>query len=272
MRTSQMNGCAYCIDMHSKDARALGETEQRLYALDAWRETPFFDSRERAALAWTGAVTRIADGHAPDETFDEVKKHSPTRISPTLPSRSWPSMGGTACRLPSDPSPAGTLLAGQRRSAQGPPSAGQGVGVGTVPLGDSPGGTTSPERPIRQERSVAKSPRCSAGRTGGDIDRTYATIAHRSDSSGIAAAYELIGVPSSPPKIERYTSSGRMLGLSAVPVRRPSIRAEEARCPQRCACQRQPRCPGSRSPVRVRSRSLRQCTAHLRALGSVANR
>jgi AhpD family alkylhydroperoxidase len=75
MRASQMNGCAYCIDMHSKDARALGETEQRLYALDAWRETPFFDARERAALAWTEAVTRIADGHAPDETFDEVKKH-----------------------------------------------------------------------------------------------------------------------------------------------------------------------------------------------------
>ncbi len=75
MRASQMNGCAYCIDMHSKDARANGETEQRLYALDAWRETPFFDERERAALAWTEAVTRIADGHAPDEVYDEVRKH-----------------------------------------------------------------------------------------------------------------------------------------------------------------------------------------------------
>ncbi len=75
MRASQMNGCAYCIDMHSKDARALGESEQRLFALDAWRETPFFDARERAALAWTEAVTRIADGHAPDDVFDEVRRH-----------------------------------------------------------------------------------------------------------------------------------------------------------------------------------------------------
>jgi AhpD family alkylhydroperoxidase len=75
MRASQINGCAYCIDMHSKDARAHGETEQRLYALDAWRETPFFEPRERAALAWTEAVTRIAEGHASDDVFDEVKKH-----------------------------------------------------------------------------------------------------------------------------------------------------------------------------------------------------
>ncbi len=75
MRASQMNGCAYCIDMHSKDARARGETEQRLYALDAGRETPFFAPRVRAALAWTEAVTRISDGHAPDDVFEEVKKH-----------------------------------------------------------------------------------------------------------------------------------------------------------------------------------------------------
>ena len=74
MRASQINGCAYCLDMHSIDARALGETEQRLYALDAWRETPFFTDRERAALAWTEAVTRIAETHAPDEAFDELKK------------------------------------------------------------------------------------------------------------------------------------------------------------------------------------------------------
>jgi AhpD family alkylhydroperoxidase len=75
MRASQMNGCAYCIDMHSKDARARGESEQRLYALDAWRETPFFDARERAALAWTEAVTRISDGHVPDPVFEEARKH-----------------------------------------------------------------------------------------------------------------------------------------------------------------------------------------------------
>src|SRR4249919_3373247 len=62
LRASQMNSCAYCIDMHTKDARAEGETEQRLYALSAWRETPFFTDRERAALAWAEAVTRVSEG------------------------------------------------------------------------------------------------------------------------------------------------------------------------------------------------------------------
>jgi AhpD family alkylhydroperoxidase len=75
MRASQINGCAYCIDMHSIDARALGESEQRLYALDAWRETPFFTERERAALEWTEAVTRISETHAPDAIFEQVKKY-----------------------------------------------------------------------------------------------------------------------------------------------------------------------------------------------------
>ncbi len=75
MRASQINGCAYCLDMHSKDARAAGETEQRLYCLDAWRETNFYSDRERAALAWTEALTRIADTHAPDDVFEEVRKH-----------------------------------------------------------------------------------------------------------------------------------------------------------------------------------------------------
>ncbi len=74
MRASQLNGCAYCIDMHSKDARARGETEQRLYELDAWRETPFYTEREQAALAWTEAVTLIATDHAPDHVFEEVRK------------------------------------------------------------------------------------------------------------------------------------------------------------------------------------------------------
>lgn len=75
MRASQINGCAYCIDMHSLDARAVGETEQRLYALDAWRETPFYTEKERAALAWIEAVTLISETHAPDEVFEELKKH-----------------------------------------------------------------------------------------------------------------------------------------------------------------------------------------------------
>jgi AhpD family alkylhydroperoxidase len=69
MRTSQLNGCAYCLDMHAKDARAAGETEQRLYLLDAWREAPLYTERERAALEWTEAVTRVADGHVSDEVF-----------------------------------------------------------------------------------------------------------------------------------------------------------------------------------------------------------
>ncbi len=74
MRASQINGCAYCLDMHSKDARAAGETEQRLYGLDAWREAPYYSERERAALAWTEAVTLVADTRVPDEAFDEVKR------------------------------------------------------------------------------------------------------------------------------------------------------------------------------------------------------
>jgi len=75
MRASQINGCAYCLDMHSKDARALGETEQRIYLLDAWRESPFYTERERAALEWTEAVTLISESHAPDELYERVKQH-----------------------------------------------------------------------------------------------------------------------------------------------------------------------------------------------------
>lgn len=75
VRASQINGCAYRIDMHTKDARAEGETEQRLYALSAWRETPFFTERERSALALTEAVTRLADGHVSDDVIDEAKQH-----------------------------------------------------------------------------------------------------------------------------------------------------------------------------------------------------
>jgi AhpD family alkylhydroperoxidase len=72
IRASQINGCAYCIDMHTKDARLAGETEQRIYALNAWRETPFFSERERAALEWTEAVTRVADTHVPDDIHARV--------------------------------------------------------------------------------------------------------------------------------------------------------------------------------------------------------
>jgi len=73
-RASQINGCAYCLDMHTKNARANGETEQRLYALNAWRETPFFSERERAALAWTEAVTCVSEGHVPDEVYEAARQ------------------------------------------------------------------------------------------------------------------------------------------------------------------------------------------------------
>jgi AhpD family alkylhydroperoxidase len=73
LRASQINGCAWCIDMHTKDARALGETEQRLYEVSAWEDAPFYSERERAALAWTEAVTRIADGRVSDEVYERAK-------------------------------------------------------------------------------------------------------------------------------------------------------------------------------------------------------
>jgi len=73
MRASQINGCAYCLDMHGKDARAEGETEQRLYGLNAWRETPYYTERERAALEWTEALTLISRDQAPDEVYERVR-------------------------------------------------------------------------------------------------------------------------------------------------------------------------------------------------------
>ena len=73
-RVSQINGCAYCLDMHSKDLRAKGETEQRLYVLDAWREAPFYSERERAALAWAEALTKIKDAQVKDEIYEEARK------------------------------------------------------------------------------------------------------------------------------------------------------------------------------------------------------
>lgn len=74
LRASQINGCAYCIDMHSKDLRAKGESEQRLYELDAWQETPFYTERERAALLWTETVTRVADTHVPEAVYEQVRQ------------------------------------------------------------------------------------------------------------------------------------------------------------------------------------------------------
>jgi AhpD family alkylhydroperoxidase len=74
LRASQINGCAYCIDMHWKDARALGETEQRLYGLDAWREASYYSDRERAALTWIESLTKITEGHVPDDVFEQARR------------------------------------------------------------------------------------------------------------------------------------------------------------------------------------------------------
>jgi len=73
LRASQINGCAYCLDMHWKDLKSIGESDQRLYELNAWEEAPFYSDRERAALAWTEAVTRVADTHVPDEVYEQVR-------------------------------------------------------------------------------------------------------------------------------------------------------------------------------------------------------
>jgi len=74
LRASQINGCAYCVDMHWKDLRVAGETEQRLYGLDAWEESPYYSDRERAALAWTESVTNLREGHVPDDVYERVRK------------------------------------------------------------------------------------------------------------------------------------------------------------------------------------------------------
>lgn len=74
LRASQINGCAYCLDMHWKDLKAAGESDQRMYSLDAWHECPYYTERERAALAWTDAVTRVADTHVPDEIYQQAKQ------------------------------------------------------------------------------------------------------------------------------------------------------------------------------------------------------
>jgi AhpD family alkylhydroperoxidase len=85
LRASQLNGCAYCVDMHTKEARAIGESEQRLYAVSVWQEMPFFTERERAALAFTEVVTLVAESHVPNEAFDAVAEHfSPDEIAALL--------------------------------------------------------------------------------------------------------------------------------------------------------------------------------------------
>jgi len=87
-RASQINGCAYCIHMHTRDARAQGETEERLYLLAAWHESPLYSERERAALAWTESVTLVAQTHVPDDVYAEVRRHfteRPVWCAPRMP-------------------------------------------------------------------------------------------------------------------------------------------------------------------------------------------
>lgn len=98
LRASQINGCAFCIDMHTKDARSHGESEQRLYGISAWHEAPFYTERERAALAWTEAVTLISHDHVPDELYDEVRQHFTEKELVDLTPRSSPSIAGTGWR------------------------------------------------------------------------------------------------------------------------------------------------------------------------------
>ena len=108
IRASQINGCAYCLDMHTKDARALGETEQRIYALSAWRETPFFSDRERAALEWTEAVTRVSVDHVPDSVYDAVAPHFSEAELVALTFAIVTINSGTGCRFRSGSRPART--------------------------------------------------------------------------------------------------------------------------------------------------------------------
>jgi AhpD family alkylhydroperoxidase len=98
IRARRINGCAYCIDMHTKDARAAGETERHLYALDAWRETPFYTNRQRAALAWTEAMTEVSDEHVPEEVYDLARRRFTEKELIDLTLASSPSAGGAGSR------------------------------------------------------------------------------------------------------------------------------------------------------------------------------
>ena len=126
MRASQINGCAYCLDAHSKELRKNGETEQRIYLLNAWRESPLYSPRERAALAWTEALTLISETNAPDDVYDEVARHFDAKEVVDLTTligmincgTAWRSAYATSTR-PADASPAPGPA---RLPARGPPT------------------------------------------------------------------------------------------------------------------------------------------------------
>ena len=119
LRTSQINGCAWCLDMHWKDLRASGENEQRLYSLNAWRESPFYTDRERAALEWAEAVTLITDGHVPDEVYEAVRPHFSEKELADLTFavvaiNGWNRLNISTRRVPGDYQPGMLHLAEQR--------------------------------------------------------------------------------------------------------------------------------------------------------------
>ena len=123
MRSSQINGCAYCLDMHWKDARSLGEIEQRLYGLDAWEESPYYTDRERAALAWTEAVTKVRETHVPNEVFEKVRPSFTDKELADLTQaigsiNVWNRLNIASRTVP------GTYQAPKARDARKPPSAG----------------------------------------------------------------------------------------------------------------------------------------------------
>ncbi len=125
IRASQINGCAWCLDMHAKDARALGETEQRIYSLSAWRETPFYTPRERAALGWTEAVTLVAEGVA-DEVFEEAREHFSEKelvdlTMAVVAINGWNRFNVAFRSVPGDYQPPPSLLARGRKTKEDQP-------------------------------------------------------------------------------------------------------------------------------------------------------
>jgi len=99
IRVSQINGCAYCLAMHTRDARKLGETDERMHLLNAWRETPVYSARERAALAWVEAVTLVTQGHIPDDVFEAARQEFSEKEIVDLTAAALPSIAGTGSRL-----------------------------------------------------------------------------------------------------------------------------------------------------------------------------
>ena len=125
VRASQLNGCAYCLDMHTRDARAAGEKEQRLYAVAAWQEAPFFSERERAALAWTDAVTLVGQTRVPDEVYEQARqsfgeKELVDLTMAVVAINGWNRLAVAFRTVPGSYQPAASPDRGEEKSAAGP--------------------------------------------------------------------------------------------------------------------------------------------------------